>query len=180
MFRRVLVLAMALLTLSAANAAQITASFSQVSGASWAVNFAAANDGAPEEISGFTIYFSESLFANLILQNSPTNWGSIVIQPDLAIPAAGFLDTYAIDPGEALLAGQSRDGFRVEFTYLESGAPPMLPFDIVDENFSVLFSGTTTAPVPEPGSGLLLLLGLAAAAGRSYAVRKTVPPLSLA
>lgn len=174
MIRLALALAIAISTLTAANATQVTASFTQVSGASWTVDFAATNDGTPEVLSGFTVYFSESLFADLTLEASPATWDSIVIEPDLALPSAGFLDTFAIDPGDALTLGQTQDGFRVGFTFSGSGAPPMLPFDIVDRDFNVLFSGTTTAPIPEPATALLLLLGLAAAVGRTYAIRERV------
>jgi hypothetical protein len=161
MIRLALALATVLSTFSAANAAQVTASFTQVSGVSWTVDLVATNDGAPEVLSGLTVYFSESLFADLTLEASPATWDSIVIQPDSALPSAGFLDTFAIEPGDALTLGQSQDGFRVGFTFSGTGAPPMLPFDIVDSEFNVLFAGTTT-PVPEPGGWLMLMVGLGA------------------
>lgn len=163
MMRWVSVLCLACLGLTTANAAVVTSSFSRVSGSTWSVELEVSNDGTPAEIGAFTVFFSEDLYADLVLASSPSDWDSIVIEPDLAIPAAGFLDTFVLDPTLALSAGQSQGGFRVEFTLLSGDAPRALPFDIVDENFEIIESGVTAAPgntVPEPASLGLVSLGL--------------------
>lgn len=161
MFQRILVLATALLALSTGNAAQINASYSQVAGASWAVDFAVTNDGTSTEITGFTVYFSEMLFADLVVDASPAQWDSIAIQPDLNLQSPGFLDSVLLGGSAPLTRGQTQGGFRVAFTFLGVGSAPMLAYDIVDQNFHVLFSGTTTAPIPEPSTVLMLVFGLA-------------------
>lgn len=161
MFQRILVLATALLALSTGNAAQINASYSRVAGASWAVDFAVTNDGTPAEITGFTVYFSEMLFADLVVDASPAQWDSIAIQPDLNLQSPGFLDSILLGGSAPLTLGQTQGEFRVAFSFLGVGAPPMLAYEIVDQNFNVLFSGTTTAPIPEPSTVLMLGLGLA-------------------
>lgn len=160
MFQRIFVLATALLAFSTVNAAQINASYSQVSGASWAVDFAVTNDGAPTEITGFTIYFSEMLFADLVVDASPAQWDSIAIQPDLNLQSPGFLDSVLLGGSAPLTLGQTQGGFRVAFTFLGVGSAPMLAYDIVDQNFNVLFSGVTAAPIPEPATAVLTGLGL--------------------
>lgn len=149
-------------------AAVVTSHYTAGTGTRWTVDLTVANDdGAPPLLSGFTVYFSENLFAGLQLLATPTTWDSIVIEPDPAIPDAGFLDSYAVDPADALAPGQSQAGFRVAFDYLGQGAPQSLFFEIVDANYAVLASGqsvVTLAPqaVPEPGS--IVLAGLALAA----------------
>lgn len=152
----------------ASHAAVVTSHYTQGTGSSWTVDLAVSNDdGAPPLLSGFTIYFGETLFTGLQLLASPASWDSLVVQPDPAAPGAGFLDAFVLDPAEALAQGQSQTGFHLAFDYLGQGTPQSLFFEIVDANYAVLASGqsiVTFAPqaVPEPGS--LLLAGLALAA----------------
>lgn len=170
MFRRACVLVCALFALTGAQAALVTANFSQVAGSTWAVDIGIANSGTLPEIQAFTVYFSEALYADLVLTDSPAEWDSIVVEPDQAIPAAGFFDSFVLDPLMALRPGDEQGGFRVEFTLIGAAAPDHLPFDIYDENFQVLESGMTVASVngvPEPASILLATLALAALAGTS-------------
>ena len=130
--------------------------------------FAVKNDGAPATISGFTIFFDETKYSNLSLLASPSTWDSLLIQPDLGLPAPGFLDALVLDPLNALASGQTQSGFNVTFDYIGQALPGALPFDINDSNFNVLFSGiTTTVPgaptggqIPEPGAVWLALLAV--------------------
>lgn len=157
---------------AAAQAAVIEAGFTQLNGTDWQVDFRVTNDGSPAVITGFTVYFPETLFANLALVSSPPEWDSLVIEPDVALPAPGFFDALLLDPSQSMLVGQSAEGFRVAVEFLGAGAPSALPFQIVDQSFQPLFQGTTVPlanQVPEPSSVALVALGLGligTAAGR--------------
>lgn len=148
--------------LGPASAAVVGANFTQQSGSAWTVDLSITNDGTPAEITGFTVYFSESLFADLVVDASPAAWDSIAIQPDLVL-GAGYFDTFLLDPSAPLALGQTQAGFRVAFTFLGADAPPMLDYDIVDQSFQILESGVTIPPinnVPEPTSLALVSLAL--------------------
>lgn len=164
MFRILTISAVALAVSVGANAAKITATGTPLSGNTWSAQFNVANDGTPTTISGFTIYFPAAEFTSLTLIASPSTWDALVIQPDLALPAAGFLDSLAISAGDELALGQSVGGFEIGFTFLGQSTPASLAFDIVDRNYTVLFSGYTTElvapPVPEPPTLAILALGL--------------------
>lgn len=142
-------------------AAVVQSDYTLLSGNTWLADFTVINDGNPSQITGFTIYFSEDLFANLSLVGSPSTWDSLVIQPDTGLPAAGFLDSFVLLEADAIGAGGSQGGFRVQFDHLAGTPPPALRFDINDPSFNVVFSGTTlVSVVPEPASMLLASLGL--------------------
>ncbi len=150
-----------------AHAAVVTHNFQSISGTTWTVDLTVVNDGVPAQISGFTVFFDESLFGNLLLSTSPASWNSLLIPPDLGLPAAGFLDAFVLDPSQALLDGQSQTGFTIQFDFLGTGPLPSLSFDIVDESYSVLTSGLTVSEdrgnsVPEPGTAWLLLASFVA------------------
>lgn len=151
-------------------AAVVHSDYTHVSGSTWMADIAVVNDGSPAQITGFTIYFAETLFTNLLLSGSPATWDTLLIQPDTGLPAAGFLDSFAINDADAIGAGGSLGGFRVQFDYLGATVPTALSFDINDRAFNVVFSGTSQVTVvPEPGSlllGSLALLGLAATTRR--------------
>jgi len=141
------------------HAAVLVASFSQLTGNQWQTDLVLVNDGTPEQITGFTVYFDQSLFSDLSVANSPVNWDSLVVQPDLALASPGFFDSLVIDPVSALSLGQQQAGFSMLVRYDGPGSPSMLPFEIVDSQFNVLFSGMTS-PIPELPGWALLLIGL--------------------
>lgn len=150
----------------ATQAAVIESTYSSLGGGQWSAEFNVLGDGSPAQIGEFTIFFPQALFSNLSLAATPSTWDSLVIDGDPGIPADGFLDAFAIDPVDALSVGESRDGFTVKFSFIGQGSPGSLPFDIIDANFQILFSGRTivtgVAPgqVPEPGTFWLFGLGL--------------------
>jgi len=156
-------LALALGIVGAAQATEITFSTESISGVDWRYNYTVANNTLGVAVDEFTIYFDRNLYTNLVLEASPLNWDSLVVQPDLGIPSDGFFDSFAFASGIA--SGNSLAGFKVTFTYLGLGAPGAQPFEIVDASFNTLDTGITTAPatpVPEPASYLLMTAGLAA------------------
>lgn len=144
-------------------AASISASYHQVAGNHWFADFVVTGDGSPLVINDFTVYFPETSFAALVLNASPANWDSLIIQPDTTLHSPGFLDSLAL--GSGIATGASLGGFEVAFNYLGEGTPPALHFDINDANFHPLFSGVTVAAVPEPEVAWLMLLGLGAIVG---------------
>jgi len=156
-------IAVACLFMSAqSNAAQMTTSFVSLGGDTWSVDLAVYNDGAPAEVSGFTVYFADTLYADLLLTASPASWDSLVIQPDPALPSDGFLDSFMLDRTQPLTDGQSQGGFSVQFSYAGQGSPTSLRFEIVDEAYNVLYAGYTipASPVPEPGTFPLAAVGI--------------------
>lgn len=151
-----------------ARAALITTDFSELVGNQGTVdiNFTPASG---ENLSGLSLYFSESLFTNLAIVFSPTQWDSLVVQPD-ALLGAGLFDSYN-------LAGLSAGVARVSFTYLSNLPFQPLAYDIYDANFAVVESGSSTnitTPVPESSALILLLLGLVAVGLRQSSHREEV------
>ena len=168
---------------SIGHAAVVNVVTTSLGGTSYSASVSVTNDGTPTLLTGFTLFFSETQYSNLVLTGSPGTWDALVIQPDVGIPAAGFLDSFVIDPANALANGQSIAGFNMTFNFLGQGAPSALPFDIVDFNFNVVTSGaanvtrfvpTPGGNVPEPGTLWLLAAG---ALGIVAARRKPVNPL---
>ena len=170
----------------AAQAAVINVVFTNLGGGiQYLAEFAIENDGAPASISGFTIFFDEAEYSNLSLTASPVTWDSLLIQPDIGLPAPGFLDALVLDPLNALTLGQTQSGFNVTFDYLGQRLPGALPFTINDSDFNVLFSGiTTTVPgqptsgqIPEPGVVWLTLLAAGCLAGTrvKWTTRQAAP-----
>ena len=146
-----------------APAASISASYQQVAGNHWFADFVVTGDGSPAVINNFTVYFPDTSFAALVLNASPGNWDSLIIQPDATLHSPGFLDSLAL--GSGIATGASLGGFEVAFNYLGQGTPPALHFDINDANFQPILSGVTVVAIPEPEVAWLMLLGLGVIAG---------------
>lgn len=159
MRKLIAVLGAALLTSVWSQAAVLRVGYEQGPDSQWTATFELDNTGPLQELTGFTVYFSEALFLDLSLAASPATWDSIVVQPDLALMSPGFLDSLASAPEQALQIGQRLGGFTVGFRFLGADAPPMIPFEIVDSQFNVLLAGMTV-PIPEPRAAALAGLGL--------------------
>ena len=120
----VLATAVTALALSApllSQATVINSIFTPLGGANWAVGLTVINDGAPASIAGFTVYFPQTAYAGLQLTTSPSGWDPLVVQPDLGLPAAGYLDFIGLTPADAIGTGQSQGGFVAKFTQLGGG-----------------------------------------------------------
>lgn len=139
-----------------AKAALITTEFSDLVGNQGTVDINLSLSSG-ENFSGFSLYFSENLFADLEIIFSPAAWDSIVFQPD-ALLGAGLFDSY--NP-----LGLSAGFARVSFTYLANLPFQTLAYDFFNADFEIVASGNSTnvnASVPESSSIILLMLGLIA------------------
>lgn len=152
------------------HAAVVTYAVTPLGGSQWEYSYLISNNGTSGSIDEFSIYFAHSLHSNLQLTSSPAGWDFLLVQPDVGLPSAGFVDGLASNLG--LQPGDSLSGLTVSFTFLGTGIPGWQPFDVIDPaNFEVIESGRTTAEstgaVPEPSTlALLALAGLAAASRR--------------
>ena len=146
--------------------AAISATYHPITGHQWTVDFTVTGDGSPTVINDFTVYFPDASFSALSLGASPPTWDSLIVQPDTTLHSPGFLDSLAL--GVGIGNGASVSGFDVRFTYLGSGNPPPLRFDINDANFHAVYSGlatVTVAAIPEPETAWLMIVGLGAIVG---------------
>lgn len=151
-----------LCVINPANAALITTEFSGLVGNQGTVDINLSLSSG-ENFSGFSLYFSEGLFANLDIISSPAEWNSIVLEPD-ALLGVGLFDSY--NP-----VGLASGFARISFTYL-SDLPfqsqlqsQPLAYDFYDANFQIVASGNATnivAPVPESSAFILWMLGFIA------------------
>ena len=162
-------------SIHSAHAAIITYSAQNIGGDAWEYAYEVANESFGVGIDSFTIFFDEDSFADLAIVASPPDWDSIVIQPDLILPDAGFFDSLAL--ADPIALGSTLGGFAASFRFLGTGAPGSQLFTINDADFNPIFSGSTIlridgepppppVGVPEPPTlGLLAIafLGLAVA-----------------
>lgn len=108
---------------------------------------------------GFNVFFDPTLYG--ALEDPPpapnAQWTALTVQPDDALPAAGFYTAIAQQDGASLA-----DDFTVDFVWRGTGTPAGQPYEVFDDSFNVVGIGQTSpfgAPaIPEPGS-LLLLAG---------------------
>lgn len=147
-----------------AQATTIAYTTTQLSANRWRYDYTIHNDSLSAPLQEFTIYFKEGLFANLVDESAATGWDLLLVQPDLGIPAAGFLDGLAL--GSGIAADASLGGLSVSFDYFGAGIPGQQLFSVVDPaTFVELDSGQTgTAAIPLPGTLGLAALGLVALA----------------
>ena len=110
--------------------------------------------GPVAEFSTLNLLFSEASYADLDLVTPPdsSRWSSLVVLPDPAFPADGWVGLTAL---VAQLTGEASP-LSVEFTWLARGTPGPQPFEVLDEFFSQTSHGSTAPPtptgVPLPGS----------------------------
>ena len=112
---------------------------------------------------GFSILFPPEDAAGLapVASGVEADWDVLVLQPEPLLASAGRYDAQARSDGASLLLS-----FVVRFFWSGAGDPGAQAFEVYDPSFAVVETGQTV-PVPEPGTALLLALGVAALARRA-------------
>lgn len=156
-----LALAATALCQAPAQAVQIGTQVQSLGGHDWQIEFTLTNDDLAAGISEFTVWFDHAVYTGLSLTASPTGWDSLVVQPDAALPADGYLDSLALAAPLAL--GAVQRGFLVQVSTQGLAVPTdALRYEIIDPaTFATVASGSTVPAIPEPSAAALALTGLA-------------------
>lgn len=147
-------------------------------GGTWEYEYTVTNDTLLTDIEEFTVFFEYGLYDNLIVTTPLTpGWDELTANPVLIFgsPNDGFYDALAL--GLGIAPGNTASGFSVSFNWSGAGTPGSQPFDIVDTlTFLTIASGITTsssgAPIPEPGTLMLLGSGITGITGLSFLRRR--------
>jgi len=116
--------------------------------------------GSVGSFESVNLLYSPMSYSHLDLKAAldSSRWSSLLIEPDPALPADGILSLTAVAPQGA----SEQTNFVLEFIWLGNGTPGAQPFELLDDSFNVIASGSTVpfgAPaIPEPAS-LPLLVG---------------------
>ena len=159
-FIKQVLLALLLCAMSAAHAASIGYTATSLGGTQWRYDYTVSNTTLAVPIAEFTLFFSVGQHAMLHDISTAPDWDVLLVQPDPAIPASGYLDALALAGGSH--PGATATGFSVTFDYLGAGSPGAQPFSILDPVcFIELETGITqAAAVALPSTPWLLLAGV--------------------
>jgi hypothetical protein len=180
-FIKQVLLALLLCAMSAAHATSIGYTATSLGGTQWRYDYTVSNTTLAVPIEEFTVFFSVGTYANLQNVSTAPGWDMLLVQPDPAIPASGYLDALALAGG--IVPGATATGFSVTFDYLGAGSPGAQPFAILDPvSFIELETGITQpAAIALPSTPWLLLAGVLALAyqrRRQLAAAALVPLLA--
>lgn len=108
---------------------------------------------------GFTVYFEYGRYNNIIPLSDSSDWDEISWEPDQSLGPGGY-DALALKDNASLA-----QPFVVSFNWLGAGTPwdykqDFEVYDLTDPSQIQILENGTTAPVPEPGTLLLLGSGL--------------------
>ena len=178
-FIKQVLLALLLCAMSAAHATSIGYTATPLGGTQWRYDYTVSNTTLAVPITEFTLFFSVGQHAMLHDISTAPGWDVLLVQPDPAIPASGYLDALALAGG--IHPGATATGFSVTFDYLGAGSPGAQPFSILDPvSFIELETGITqAAAVALPSTPWLLLAGVLAMAclGRRRLAAAALAPL---
>jgi len=116
--------------------------------------------GSVDSLESVNLLYSPTSYSGLDLKSAldGNRWLSVVTDPVPGLPADGILSLTAVVPQGA----SEQTDFALEFIWLGNGTPGDQPFELLDDSFDLIASGSTVpagAPaIPEPGS-LPLLAG---------------------
>ena len=178
-FIKQVLLALLLCAMSAAHATSIGYTATSLGGTQWRYDYTVSNTTLAVPIAEFTLFFSVGQHAMLHDISTAPGWDVLLVQPDPAIPASGYLDALALAGG--IHPGATATGFSVTFDYLGAGSPGAQPFSILDPvSFIELDTGITqAAAVALPSTPWLLLAGVLSMAclGRRRLAAAALAPL---
>lgn len=157
----ILTIAMVCLTV-VGHASTIEYTATQISGPQWQYTYTVTGAFASGDF--LSIDFDANTFANLQDPPQVTGWSADVWQSDAMLGSNGAFNAMALNDNPSVPVT-----FTVMFNFLGMGTPGSQAFSIYSFDATELESGTTilagqTAPVPEPGTLLLLLSGAGAMA----------------
>ncbi|PJJ17562.1 hypothetical protein CLU90_0739 [Janthinobacterium sp. 67] len=157
-------LALLLCATSAAHAASIGYTATSLGGTQWRYDYTVSNTTLAMPIEEFTVFFSVGQYANLHSVSTLPDWDVLLVQPDPAIPASGYLDALALVGG--IGPGGTATAFSLTFDYLGAGSPGAQPFSIIDPVSFIEIEAGITQPsaVALPSTPWLLLAGVLAMA----------------
>lgn len=148
-----------LLGQQAAQAAALSYNLTDLGGNQWRYDYALELDVADPAFDELTVYFDLPDTIEITAFSAPAEWDALAVQPDPALPYAGYFDALHL-PGVLAGAG-SYSGFSVSFTALSGVLPATQRFELLQsDTLQTVWSGQTVAAVPEPESYALLMSGL--------------------
>ncbi len=147
-----------------AMATVIDYTLTNMGGNNWEYDYTVSNNTLGNPLEDFLVYFpdvisSDNFSYTLNSAIVPTGWTGALAQPS-AIDLGGYYEA----SGGSIADGGSLSGFGVQFAYTGSDLLGSQYFEVYDTAFNLVDSGQTTlggAPVPEPATITLLVLGLA-------------------
>jgi len=153
------------LSLSLAQAASLGYTATALGGNQWRYDYTLDNSTTAPSFHGLTLYFDDTLYDLLTDARVSAGWDLVLVQPDVALPAAGLFDALRLDGpvGDSAVV----TGLSVSVRYLGIGTPGAQLFELYDgleaPDFTVVQSGFSVplAPVDEPPAQTLALLGMA-------------------